>query len=221
MAGPFDDPDVQRLMYDAGVVHKPGLAAELLQEIGPLLAEDGFDIDNLETTDLDTLNLALGRAIERRNFERFVPVGQTRAMALTALRLTAEAISENESALAKALIHSIQPEPDDGMPSIAQTIGVSLGVLDTWHTDPQLRHAVQRTRMPVWEKHARTAGTDILALARKGRAFDSISGLHAHHNGLTILHGSILAVTGTLQTWATHEHTTVRELSTRVLAADT
>lgn len=103
------------------------------------------------------------------------------------------------------------------MPSIAQVIGVSAGVLDTWHTDAQLRAALQGTRIPVWEKHARAAGTDILALARKGRAFDSIGGLHARHNGLTILHGSILAVTGTLQTWAAHEHTTVRELAHNVL----
>ena len=221
MAGPFDDPDVQRLMRETGVIHKPGLAAELLKEIGPLLAEDGFDIDNLETADLGTLNRAFGRAIERRNFERFVPVGQARAMALTTLRLTAEAITDNETALAEALIRSLQPEPDDGMPSIAQAIGVSLGALDKWHTDPQTRHAVHGTRIPVWEKHARTAGTDILALAQKGRAFDSISGLHTRHNGLTILHGGILAVTGTLQTWAAHQHTTVGELSSLLLAEET
>lgn len=81
MAGPFDDPEVQKVMRKMGVVHRPGLADELLREIGPLLAEDGFDIDNLEATDLDTLNAAIGRAVERRNFERFVPVDQTRAMA--------------------------------------------------------------------------------------------------------------------------------------------
>lgn len=217
MAGPFDDPDVQRLMREKGVVHKPGLADELLREIGPLLAEDGFDIDNLETTDLETLNKALGRAVERRNFERFVPVGQTRALALTTLRLTAEAISGGDITLAQAIIQSIQPEPDDGTPSIAHVIGASASVLDTWHTDAKLRAALQDTRMPVWEKHARTAGTDILALARKGRAFDSISGLHARHSGLMILHGSILAVTGTLQTWAAHEHTTVAELANSAL----
>lgn len=208
-------------MKDTGVVHKPGLADELLREVGPLLAEDGFDIDNLNTTDLDTLNAALGRAIERRNFERFVPVGHTRSLALTVLRLTAEAISEDEIPLAQMLIHSIQPEPDGDMPSIAQTIGVSLGLLDTWHSNPQLIHALQGTRIPAWEKHARTAGTDILALARKGRAFDSISRLHTRHNGLMILHGSILAVTGTLQGWATDENTTVGDLSLRVLGDDT
>lgn len=217
MAGPFDDPEVQKVMRKMGVVHRPGLADELLQEIGPLLAEDGFDIDNLEATDLDTLNAAIGRAVERRNFERFVPVDQTRAMALTTLRLTAEAISDGDIALARAIIQSVEPEPDDDKPSIAHVIGVSAGVLDTWHTDPQLRAALQGTRIPVWEKHARSAGTDILALAHKGRAFDSIGGLHARHHGLTILHGSILAVTGTLQTWADHEHTTVRELAHNVL----
>lgn len=221
MAGPFDDPEVQRLMRNAGVVHKPGLADELMREIAPLLAEEGFDVDNLAAPDLDTLNAAMGRAVERRNFERFTPVGQTRAAALTVLCLSAEAISDGLADVAGVVIDGLQPEPADGKPSIAQVIGVSMGVLDTWYADPNLDAALQGARVPAWEKRARTAGTDILALARKGRAFDSIGGLHRRHDGLTILHGSVLAVTGTLQAWATHEHTTVRELAHNVLTHQT
>jgi len=75
-------------------------------------------------------------------------------MALTALRLTAEAISDGDIAPARAIIQSIEPEPDGDTPSIAQVIGVSAGVLDTWHTEAQLRAALQGTHIPVWEKHA-------------------------------------------------------------------
>jgi hypothetical protein len=141
MAEPFNDPDVQRLMRNAGVVHKPGLAAELIQEIGPLLAEDGFDINNLETDDLDTLNLALGRAIERRNFERFVPVGQTRAMALTALRLMAEAISEKETALAEALMlgrDADRSQPSDQREVYGEADGDPAALAVSRRTDIQL-----------------------------------------------------------------------------------
>ncbi|RFA06601.1 hypothetical protein B7R21_19365 [Subtercola boreus] len=217
MAGPFHDPEVQRLMRQAGVVHRPGLAAELLREIGPLLAEDGFDINNLEAPDLETLNAAIGRAVERRNFERFVPVGRTRQQALTILRLASEAISENRTDAARVVIAGLQPEPVGDRPSIAHVIGVSLGLLDTWHTDPALLPVLRGVRVPVWDKQSRAAAADVLALAGKGRAFDSISGLHRRHSGQAILDGGILAVTGTLQAWVTHEHTTVRDLGQTIL----
>ncbi|MCU1481190.1 MAG: hypothetical protein JWQ19_1976 [Subtercola sp.] len=217
MASPFDDPDVQRLMSDAGVVHRPGLAAELMQELAPLLAEDGFDMDNLETADLDTLNAALARAVDRRNFERFVPVGSARHAALAMLRLTSEAIGEANIEFARLVIGGIEPEPEGDDPSVAHVIGVSLGLLDTWHTDPSLRAALRRTQVPAWEKQFRSAAVDILALASKGRAFDSIGGLHRRHSGLALLHGGILAVAGSLQAWAAHDRTTVRSLGRTAL----
>jgi hypothetical protein len=43
------------------VEHKPGLAAEMLRELAPLLAEEGIDvdnIDNIDVPDLDTLQAA-------------------------------------------------------------------------------------------------------------------------------------------------------------------
>jgi len=130
---------------------------------------------------------------------------------------TAEAIDENNLPLADAITNSLQPDPSGGDPSVAHVIGVSMGVLDTWHTDPHVLGGLRTVRVPAWEKHARTAATDVLALARKGRAFDSIGSLHRRHDGLTILHGGILAVTGTLQAWAGHENTTVGDLGATVL----
>ncbi|HOA28237.1 MAG TPA: hypothetical protein PKG51_12060, partial [Arachnia sp.] len=68
MTNPFDDPEVKAAMARAGIVHKPGMAEELLSQLAPLLAADGIDLDNLaEDVDLDTLNAALGSAVDKRN----------------------------------------------------------------------------------------------------------------------------------------------------------
>jgi len=220
MPGPFDDPEVRRLMRENGVVHKPGLADGLLHELGPLLAEEGFDVDSLDATDLETMNKALSRAVERHNFELFVPVGKARLMALTTLRLVAETINDGDLAAAEGLIQSIKPEPDADSCSVAHVIGVSTGILDTWHTDLRLRQTLQATRVPAWEKLGRAAAIDILALAHKGRAFDAMVGLHVRHSGLNLLYGGILTVTGTLQAWAAHDKTTVTEIAGRVLISE-
>ncbi len=57
------------------IQHKPGLASEMLAELAPLLAEEGIDVDSIDVPDLDTLQAALDRAVERRNMELFSPVG--------------------------------------------------------------------------------------------------------------------------------------------------
>lgn len=205
-------------MRENGITHQPGLAGEVLHDLAPLLAGEGIDLNETADVDMATLNAALARAVERSNMERFTPVGAQRAGALTVLRLTAEAIDEGSIGIASTVINGLQPEPDGDKPSIAHVIGVSLGALDTWHTDPDLQTVLRATRVPAWEKRGRAAATDILALARKGRAFDAIGSLHRRHNGLSILHGGILAVTGSLQAWAAAENRTVRELGQQALA---
>jgi hypothetical protein len=53
--------------------YKPGVADEMLRELGPLLAEEGIDVNNIDVPDLDTLQNAMNRAIERRNMALFTP----------------------------------------------------------------------------------------------------------------------------------------------------
>jgi hypothetical protein len=60
---------------------RPGMASELLRELAPLLAEEGIDVDNIDVPDLDALQQAMNRAIERQNMVRFTPVGQARELA--------------------------------------------------------------------------------------------------------------------------------------------
>ena len=93
---------------------KPGTANELLHELAPLLAEEGIDVNNIDGADLDTLQQALGRAIERRNMAMFTPVGHARELAAVTMRLAAEAIADGDTTLAAAILDQAQPEsPDD------------------------------------------------------------------------------------------------------------
>src|SRR5579859_3707591 len=112
---------------------KPGMADELLHELAPLLAEEGIDVDNIDVPDLDTLQQALNRAIERRNMTMFTPVGQARDLAVVTLRLAAEAITDGDTRLAAAVLDQAQPEsPDGSAATVSGCIGVALGLLDQW-----------------------------------------------------------------------------------------
>ena len=89
---------------------KPGMANELMTELAPLLAEEGIDLDNIDVDDIDTLQQAMNRTIERRNMELFTPVGEVRQIAVVTLWLIVEAILDGDSHLAGAIIEQIQPE---------------------------------------------------------------------------------------------------------------
>jgi hypothetical protein len=60
------------------VQFKPGTANEMLRELAPLPAEEGIDVHNIDFPDLDTLQAAMNRAVERHNMARITPVGQAR-----------------------------------------------------------------------------------------------------------------------------------------------
>ena len=78
------------------------MANELLHELAPLLAEEGIDVNNIDVSDPDTLQQALGRAIERHNMAMFTPVGHARELAAVTMRLAAEAIAGGDTTLAAA-----------------------------------------------------------------------------------------------------------------------
>ena len=112
---------------------KPGMARELLAELGPLLAEEGIDADNIDVPDLETLQQAMNRAMERHNMMLFTPTGEARELAAAALRLAAEAIDEGDTQLAAAILDQAQPEsPDNSAPTVAACTGIALGLADEW-----------------------------------------------------------------------------------------
>lgn len=196
---------------------KPGMAGELLRELAPLLAEEGIDVDNIDVPDLGTLQRAMNRAIERHNMTRFTPVGPARDLAVTALRLVIEALAEGNTTLAAAILEQVQPEsPDNTAPTVGGCIGVALGLLDGWLSggDPHAPAGLgRRVRLPARHWLGERAATDILVLARKGRAFSSLDTLIARQGGQHVLYGSALTLTAATQTWAADNDTPVRDLA--------
>lgn len=218
MSHPFDNEKIRSAFGAAGISHKPGLANNLLQDMAPLLAEEGIDVNDPSSYDMATLNVALARAVERTNLERFTPHGKERASALALLRQASEAIADGQDDVVRVAIEGLKPEGDGtGTATIAQVIGVALGLLDSWYGDQKLRPALTATRIPRWNSRGKSAATDVIVLARKGRAFDSIGALHGKYNGFEILEGGVLAVAGSLNVWASHDKTSVRELGKSAL----
>jgi hypothetical protein len=194
------------------------MAARMMDELAPLLAAEGIDLDDLDDgVALDEVNEALARATERHNLSLFTPVGAQRAGALAALRLLAESLAEGDEDRAAAVLAGIDSEPVGDAPAISHVIGASLGLLDTWHTDSGLHAALAATRVPRWNRAARAAATDVLALARKGRAFASLASLH-RHGGLALFEGSALLVAASIIARAAGENAPVGEVARRMLA---
>jgi hypothetical protein len=198
------------------VQFKPGLADELMQELAPLLAEEGIDVNNIDIPDLDTLQQAMNRAIERRNMALFTPVGQTRQIAVATLWLVVEAILDNDTALAGSILDQVQPESsDNSVATVASCIGIALGLLDEWlsgHDPNAPANLAQHTALPKGHWTGERAAADLLVLARKGRAFRSLHTLITRQGSPQLLAGCALALAAATHAWARHSDTPRPEL---------
>lgn len=177
------------------IEHKPGMADEMLRELAPLLAEEGLDLSREDVPDLETLQSALNRAVERRNLELFSPVGATRQIAVDTLRRVVDAVLAGDSASAGQLLEQVQPEsPDNTVATVSSCIGIALGLLD----DTLTAANAPPVALPAGHWNGERAATDILALARKGKAFRSLDKLLIRQGGPQVLNGSALALAATL-----------------------
>lgn len=207
-------------MAEHGIVHTPGLADAHLREIAPLLAAEGIDLDDPESIpDLDALNAAIARANEQHNLQLVTPVGAHRQHSLSLLRAFSSAVDAGDGADARAMLGALSPDPVGTTPSNAHVMGVALGLLDSWSIDLTMRRGLQAARVPRWQdRRARAAANDILALARKGRAFDALGSLIRQHRGHAVLEGGCLAVAATVSASAAHQGISVDALAARVIA---
>ena len=199
------------------VAHTPGIADEMMRELAPLLAEEGVDLDHPERYDMATLQAALDRATERHNMLLFSPVGRARDLAVEAIRIAVEAIDLGKTEIASAVLDRIVPDSPDGSDAtVSSCIGICLGLLDEWlggrdaDAPPGLAAA---TRLPPGHWLGARAATDILALAKKGRAFDALGPLIGRHGGKQVLYGSVLALAGVIKAWADATGTPFGEVS--------
>ena len=157
-------------------------------------------MDGIDVPDLETLQRAMDRAVERRNMELFSPVGPTRDIAVATLRLVVEAV------LAGTVLDQVQPEsPDNAVATFGSCIDIALGLLDDWISgqDPAAPTGLsQQTRLPAGHWNGEVAATDILVLAGKGEAFRSLDRLLVRQGGHQVLPGSALALAAAICSWA-------------------
>jgi hypothetical protein len=196
---------------------KPGTARQLLRELAPLLAEEGINADNIDVPGLETLQRAMNRAMERHNMALFTPAGKARELAAVTMRLATEAVADGDTALAASVLDQAQPEsPDGSAATVAGCIGLALGLLDDWLSGHNPRAPAQlasRSVPPAGHWTGERAATDILALARKGRAFSSLDALIARQGGQPVLYGAALALAAATQARSQISGTSVTELA--------
>jgi hypothetical protein len=192
------------------VERRHGLANEMLHELAPLLAEEGVDVDNLDDYGLEQLQQALNRAVERRNLELFSPVGAVRTLAVDTLKAVVEAVAAGDSRRAGQLLEQVQPEsPDNSAATVASCIGIALGLLDDTLSAPD----APTVSLPAGHWNGDRAATDILALARKGKAFQTLDRLLIRQGGHQVLYGSALALTATIAATAAATNTPPRRIA--------
>lgn len=202
------------------IQYKPGVTKQMLRELAPLLAEEGIDVDNIDVPDLETLQRAMARAVERHNMALFTPVGHARQLAVTTLRLVIEALAEHNTTLAAAVLDTVQPESDNEAATVAGCTGVALGLLDSWlsgHDQDAPAHLGDHTRLPAGHWLGERAATDILVLASKGRAFRSLNTLITRQGGQHVLYGSALVLAAATQAWSQTTGTPVPDLTRTII----
>lgn len=199
------------------VERQHGLADDLLRELAPLLAEDGIDVSRLDDVDVPTLQAALDRAVERRNMALFTPVGRARELAAATMRVAAEGIISGDTVLAAAVLDQVTPEsPDDSSATVAGCIGLALGLLDEWLCGGESvapAGLAMSVRLPPGHWTGERAAADVLALARKGRAFRALRTLIVNQGSHQLLPGCALAVAAAIQAWADVTQAPIREVA--------
>ena len=122
----------------------------------------------------------------------------------------------SDTRLAAEVLDQVQPEsPNHSVAEVSSCIGIALGLLDDWlpgQHDTAPAGLAKRTRLPAGHWNGERAATDILVLARKGRAFRSLDKLHLRQGGLQLLAGSALALAAATAAWAQLTDTPPAEL---------
>lgn len=201
---PFDDPDGPQLPPGLDIRHWPGAATDLMQQLAPLLADEGIDIAHLDDADPVALKAALQRAVERHNLEASTPIGEQRARTITTLRELVIAHHARNTAASQMLFGSIGPVPTRHRPSSGHLTGVNIETLDTIFGNEQLHPALHVIEIPKVDPTTRAAAQHLLGLAAKARAFRSLDALLATHGSFEISRAGVLLLTAVIQAVAKH-----------------
>src|SRR5690606_10011740 len=106
-------------------------------------------------------------------------------------------------------------------PAVSHVIGTAASTLDAWFADATLQPALAVTPVSkTGNKLARAVATDLLGLARRGRAFASLDALRKRYSGIIILEGAALAIAAASTAVAANEAGSISAVLGRLLADD-
>lgn len=211
----FDDPDFKASMAANNIRHTPGMADRLMEQLAPLLAADGYDLDSLEESDLPGFQAALDAAVERYNMELFTAVGEKRAQVFEVLRRLATYYTSDRPDEYLAVLEEVQPDPTPTRPSVAQTIGTTLGLLDEWHRgEPPVPVELD---LPTMSPSSQQTARDILELTAEGRASGELDALLHRHGSFDVLQSAVMCAVATIELLADAEGINVPAMAKRLL----
>jgi hypothetical protein len=148
----------------------------------------------------------MDRAVQRRNMQLFTPTGAGRDNAAVVVREAVIAIGAGDGARAGEVLDAVEPEPTEpGGASVAACTGVAVGLLDSWlggRDDGVPAGLGERSALPAGHWLGERAATDLIALAGRARAFQSLQKVIARQGGYHVLFGSALAVSAVLLRWS-------------------
>jgi hypothetical protein len=188
------------------VVHKPGMADDLMKELAPLLAEDGIDLAGGIVPDMAVLQAAMNRAIERKNMEMSTPVGKARELTVAALRSVVALLVAGDNAEAWATLDRlVVPASADGSKAtVAASMGVACGRLDevlAGRDEAAPSGLAAGARLPAGRYDGKDAASSILVLAAKGRAFRSLDSLTRSAGGWQVQRGTVHSLAAVARAW--------------------
>lgn len=148
------------------------------------------------------------------------PFGLRREQAVEVLRDFAVALALGDEHEASLVLNKVQPDESAELPAISHVIGTGLMLLDEWHTDARLKKALAKARVPRWDRPSQAAGREILALARRGRAFAKVDDLIGRHAGLAVYEGAALVVAGSVAALAAHRKVSAAEAAAELFPSE-
>ncbi len=162
-----------------------GMAAEVFEQLKPLLIESGIDLDSGRVYTIDEINEALQSAVQRHNFMMAIATDDTRIDAFDDIRTAANYLWEEEWEAFSEHLLAITPDEE---PTVAQIIGTALSLLDSWFEDETISERFGQLSLEGrWDASAEPVMTEIHSRAKEHQAFESYQEFLARWGGLDVL----------------------------------
>jgi hypothetical protein len=156
-------------------------------------------------------------AAQQGNDDRHQPIGSQRRDALQVLRTFTEHIAVGALLEAEETSRLLERDPaNPHAASIAGVIGTGASVLDTWYAKPGGGASAKVEIHAIDDQSGRLA-KGLVSLARKGRAYSSLTPMIHTHGGFLVLDATLVAVASVIISLAQATGAAVEETAGQIL----